>query len=402
VRVSLAIVATSMALLAVGCDGGDEGRSTSAASTTVSPSTAPPDAAGDLAAAALALTPVADVDAPTAMAVRDGDTALYLTEQAGRVRAVREGALDREPVLDLTERVQSGGEQGLLGLAFSPDGSKLYVHYSDRTQAGDNQIDEYEMVGDVADPSSRRPLLTVETLQPNHNGGQLAFGPDDLLYVGLGDGGGAADRGEGHAPEGNGQSLDTRLGKILRIDPEPSADLPYTIPPDNPFADGGGRPEIWAYGLRNPWRFSFDRTTGDLWIGDVGQNAWEEIDFMPKGVGAGANYGWPRLEGSQPFNGEPPAAAVAPIFEYPNPDEGCSVTGGFVYGGTRIPELRDAYVFADYCEGELRALTQENGRVTAERRLGVSASNIAAFGEDGEGELYVLSQGEGLLRVDRG
>jgi glucose/arabinose dehydrogenase len=392
-------------LFAVACDGGgdDSTRSkseptitTTAPATTAAPSTAP----DDLNAAAVTLTPVTQVEAPTAMAVRDGDTALYVAEQEGRVLAVRDGALDRQPVLDLGDRVQAGGEQGLLGIAFSPDGSKLYVHYSDATNNGDNQVDEYTMQGGVADPGSRRPLITVETLQANHNGGQLAFGPDDLLYIGLGDGGAAADEGPGHAEGGNGQSLDTLLGKILRIDPNPSGDRPYTIPSDNPFADGGGRPEIWAYGLRNPWRFSFDRDTGDLWIGDVGQNAWEEIDYMPAGQGAGANYGWARYEGNHPFSGEEIEGTVPALFEYPNPDQGCSVTGGFVYRGARIPNLRGAYVFADYCEGEVRALRQENGQVAAERFLDVSAANIAAFGEDDAGELYVLSQGDGLLRID--
>jgi glucose/arabinose dehydrogenase len=346
------------------------------------------------------LTPVAEVSAPTAAAVRAGDSSLYVAEQAGVVRAVRDGALDPQPALDIGNRTLNGGEQGLLGLAFSPDGSKLYVHYSDRTNNGDNQVDEFTMSGNAADPSSRRPLLTVETLQANHNGGQLAFGPDGFLYIGLGDGGGAGDRGEGHAPGGNGQSLDTLLGKILRIDPRPSGDAPYTIPPDNPFARDGGRPEIWAYGLRNPWRFSFDGETGDLWIGDVGQNAWEEIDFVPAGEGAGANYGWARLEGNHPFDGEAPPDAVPAIFEYPNPDEGCSVTGGFVYRGERIANLRGAYVFADYCTAELRALVQTDGTVVAERSLNVSSENVQAFGQDGDGELYVLSAGQGLLRID--
>jgi glucose/arabinose dehydrogenase len=395
------VVIAVLALAGSACDESDDDDPTmSTRSAETSGATTSSNPAGDLDAVRIVLSPVADVESPTAMAVRDGDTSLYVAEQAGLVRAVRDGALDPEPVLDLTNRVQSGGEQGLLGLAFSPDGSRLYVHYSDRTNGGDNQIDEYQVEESVADPSSRRPILTVETLQANHNGGQLAFGPDGLLYIGLGDGGAAADRGEGHASGGNGQSLETLLGKILRIDPTASAGEPYAIPADNPFADGGGRPEIWAYGLRNPWRFAFDRETDDLWIGDVGQNAWEEIDFMPAGEGAGANYGWARLEGTHPFEGEPPADAVAPIFEYPNPNQGCSVTGGFVYRGARIPDLEGAYVFADYCEGELRALTQRGGQVTAERLLGVRAENVAAFGEDGDGELYVLSQGDGLLRVD--
>jgi glucose/arabinose dehydrogenase len=399
----------ALVTLVAACDGnGDESSGTRAkpATTTAPPTTEPPNPAApstapaDLDAAAVTLTPVAQVEAPTAMAVREGDTALYVAEQEGRVRAVRDGALDQQAVLDVSDRVQAGGEQGLLGIAFSPDGSKLYVHYSDATSNGDTRVEEYAMTDGTADPGSRREVLAVEQPQANHNGGQLAFGPDDLLYIGLGDGGAAADEGAGHAEGGNGQSLDTLLGKILRIDPNPSDDRPYSIPSDNPFADGGGRPEIWAFGLRNPWRFSFDRETADLWIGDVGQNAWEEIDYMPAGQGEGANYGWARYEGNHPFSGAEIPDTVPALFEYPNPGEGCSVTGGFVYRGTRIANLVGAYVFADYCEGQVRALRQENGRVAVERFLDVSAANVAAFGQDNEGELYVLSQGEGLLRID--
>jgi glucose/arabinose dehydrogenase len=347
----------------------------------------------------LQLTPVADIEAPTAMAARAGDSTLYVAEQNGRVVAVRDGVIDSKPVLDIEKRVETARrEEGLLGLAFSPDGSKLYVHYTFRNN--DVQIDEYEMDGSIADPSSRRPILTVDKPQPNHNGGQLAFGPDGLLYIGLGDGGGQADRSRGHAPGGNGQSLDTLLGKLVRIDPTASGDGPYTIPPDNPFAGGGGRPEIWAYGLRNPWRFSFDRETGDLWIGDVGQSAWEEIDFMSAGEGAGANYGWARLEGSRPFDGEAPPEAVPPIFEYPNPGDGCAVIGGFVYRGHRIPDLVGAYLFSDFCEGQLRVLRRENGEVAVEWLFDLSAASVAAFGQDNDGEIFVLSQGDGLLRLD--
>ncbi len=391
-----------LALFAVACDGGggDDSSKPKTQPATTEPSTTEATAPADLDAAAVTLTPVAQVEAPTAMAVRDDHPPLYVAEQVGRVRVIIDGVLREEPTLDISDRTQSGGEEGLLGIAFSPDGTKLYVHYSDATNNGDNQVDEYTMQGDTADPGSRRPIITVETLQANHNGGQLAFGPDDLLYIALGDGGGAADNGEGHAPGGNGQSLDTLLGKILRIDPNPSGDMPYTIPADNPFASGGGRPEIWAYGLRNPWRFSFDRETGDLWIGDVGQNAYEEVDFVPAGQGAGANYGWARYEGNHPFSGDEISGTVPAIFEYPNPDQGCSVTGGFVYRGTRIPNLVGAYVFADYCQGDVRALTQENGEVAVERFLDVNAANIAAFGQDNDGELYVLSQGDGLLRID--
>jgi glucose/arabinose dehydrogenase len=350
----------------------------------------------------VALTPVGNVGSATAMAVRPGDATLYVAEQDGHVRAVRDGLVDPRSTLDISDRVTlERREQGLVGLAFSPDGSKLYVHYTDGTNEGANQLDEYAMDGRTAVRSSRRPVLTIGTLQPNHNGGQLAFGPDGLLYIGVGDGGAAGDRGPGHAPEGNGQSLDTLLGKILRIDPAPAGDQPYTVPADNPFAArDGGRPEIWAYGLRNPWRFSFDRETGDLWLADVGQSAWEEVDYAPAGTGSGANYGWARFEGTHPFDGVAPPNAIPPVFEFPNPDEGCAVTGGFVYRGTEIPDLAGDYVFADYCTGELRALRMENGQLTGDRFLGVAQPWLASFGQDNDGELYVVTQHDGLFRLD--
>jgi glucose/arabinose dehydrogenase len=395
-----------VAVLVAACSGGG-GRHRARGSTGPSGSTAASSApgttasgGGDLNAARVKLTPVAELEAATSMTVRAGDTALYVAEQAGRVRAVRDGGLDPRPVLDIRNRTMNSGEEGLLGLAFSRDGSKLYVHYSDSTHGGDNQLDEYEMRGGVADPSTRRPILTVATLQPNHNGGQLAFGPDGHLYIGLGDGGAAGDQGPGHAAGGNGQSRDTLLGKMLRIDPSPSGPKPYSIPADNPFAKGGGKPEIWAYGLRNPWRFSFDRETRDLWIADVGQNAWEEVDFVPAGQGAGFNFGWNRLEGNHRFAGDPPAGAKPPIYEYSHDNGDCSITGGFVYRGGKIPNLRGAYVFSDYCNGAIRALVQRGGKVTTERDLGVKANDVASFGQDADGELYVLSQSTGLLRID--
>ncbi|HEY3095434.1 MAG TPA: PQQ-dependent sugar dehydrogenase [Acidimicrobiia bacterium] len=344
------------------------------------------------------LTPVARVEDPTAFATRRGDSALYITEQIGRVRAVRDGQLASDPVIDLTDVVGSGGERGLLGLTFSADGTKLYVHYTNKS--GDTRLDEYTMSGPTADPGSRRQLLAAPGLQPNHNGGQLSFGPDGLLYLGLGDGGGAGDSGTGHAPGGNGQSLDTLLGKILRIDPTPSGGRQYTIPPDNPFADGGGQPEIWVYGLRNPWRFTWDRETSDLWIADVGQNAWEEIDFVAGGKAAGLNFGWNRLEGNHQFSGNPPPNAVPPIFEYPLSGGTCAAIGGYVYRGAKIPALAGAYLYSDYCASSIRAIVQQGGRVTDQRDLGISGNRVTAFGEDQDGEVYVLSQGDGLQRID--
>jgi glucose/arabinose dehydrogenase len=348
----------------------------------------------------VALTKLVDLKGTTAMALRAGDPALYVTEQVGRVRAVRAGAVDPTPVLDVTRRVASGGERGLLGLTFSRDGSHLYVDFTN--VEGDTRVEEYAMRGSVADPASRRELLAIGQPQPNHNGGDVTIGPDGMLWISTGDGGGGGDRGPGHAPGGNGQSLATLLGKLLRIDPTPSAGRAYSIPPDNPFATGGGRPEIWAYGLRNPWRFSFDRATGDLWIGDVGQNEWEEIDRLPAGTGAGSNFGWNRLEGTHEYAGRAPANAVPPVFEYSHSTDAgsCAVTGGFVYRGRRIPGLVGAYVFVDDCAGHVRALRVRDGEVTVERDLGVRLRSVSSFGQDANGELYLLSQSDGIQRLD--
>ncbi|MFN8036997.1 MAG: PQQ-dependent sugar dehydrogenase [Acidimicrobiia bacterium] len=411
-RTAHAVIAT--ALLAAACSSSKHAAttSTSAHSTTTSTKTSTTGsrsttstttrapsipAAGDLAQARVKLTELAPVERPTAFATRRGDSSLYVTEQAGRIRAIRAGRLDPTPVLDLRDTISSAGERGLLGLAFSPDGTKLYVDYTNLN--GDTRVDEYEMRGTLASRATRRELLAIPQPQPNHNGGQLAFGPDGMLYVGMGDGGAADDQGPGHVAGGNAQSRDVLLGKILRVDPRRSATAPYTIPPDNPYAHGGGRPEVWAIGLRNPWRFSFDRQTHDLWIGDVGQNQWEEIDFAPGTSARGANFGWNRFEGTHPYRDPAVSGTIAPILEYPH-DGRCSVTGGYVYRGSRIPALVGAYLYADYCGHDIRAFTQRDGKAVGDRALGIGAGNIASFGEDGDGELYVLSQGDGVLRID--
>jgi glucose/arabinose dehydrogenase len=400
-RTAILVGALVVALAAVACGGGhDDDPAPSSGSRSSRPPTSTAggeDAQARLDGAAITLTQVADLDDLTGLAVRPDDSTLYVIEQIGRVRAVRDGTLVDEPVLDISDRVTCCGEQGLLGIAFSPAGDRLYLHYSNPD--GDNQVDEYEVDGDTVDASTRREVITAEGLQANHNGGQLAFGPDGYLYIGLGDGGGAGDQGQGHAEGGNGQSLDSLLGKILRIDPTPSGDRPYTIPDDNPFADGGGRPEIFVYGLRNPWRFSFDQESGDLWIGDVGQNAWEEVDFLPAGEGAGANFGWNLREGTNEYRGSPPEGHVEPILDYANPDEGCTVIGGYVYRGTRIPDLDGAYLYTDYCDGTIHAVVQQGGAVVAERPIFNGPTTITAFGQDNDGELYVLTQDDGLLRV---
>ena len=339
------------------------------------------------------LTQVATLDQPLALATRAGDAALYVAEKTGRVRAIRSGAVDATPVLDLAGSVATGSEQGLLGLAFSPDGALLYVDYTDR--AGDTHVVEFRMAGGRADAATRRELLFVDQPFANHNGGELIFGPDAMLYVGLGDGGSSND------PQNNAQRLDTLLGKLLRIDPRPSGGQPYTIPADNPFVSTqGARRELWTVGLRNPWRFSFDRATGDVWIGDVGQNRREEVDFRSAGTAAGSNFGWARLEGTLTVSGSPPAGAVPPILEYDTADPNCAVTGGYVYRGGRIAGFGGAYVYGDFCGGRVLAARQESGRIVERRDLDLPVPQLSSFGEDGGGELYALSLSGGLFRLD--
>jgi glucose/arabinose dehydrogenase len=321
---------------------------------------------------------------PLALAVREGDPALYIAEKTGRIVALDGERSEPRVVLDITGEVSLGSEQGLLGIAFSPDGDFLYINYTDT--AGHTHVTEFAFSDDGADLGSRRDVLFVEQPFSNHNGGNLVFGPDGYLYIGLGDGGSAGD------PQGNGQSLSTLLGKMVRISPRPSGNAPYTVPRDNPFVGRARtRPEIWAYGLRNPWRYSFDRETGDLWIGDVGQGSREEIDVEPDRSRGGLNFGWDALEGTLAFEGaEPPENAVPPVFEYPTAD-GCAVTGGYVYRGTEIPDLVGAYVFGDFCHGRLEAFVLRNGRAVGHRELGPVVSNLASFGEDADGELYAVS-----------
>jgi glucose/arabinose dehydrogenase len=340
------------------------------------------------------LTKIATLDSPLAMATRTGDPALYIAEKTGRVRAIRDGQVDFEAVLDVSGKVSLGSEQGLLGLAFSPDGEFLYVNYTDLN--GDTRVIEYVMGDRNARAGSARQVLQVDQPYSNHNGGNLVFGPDGFLYIGLGDGGSGGD------PHDNGQSLGTKLGKMLRIDPRPSGGKAFGVPGDNPFrAQEGADPAIWAYGLRNPWRYSFDRETGDLWVGDVGQNAREEIDFQPADSDGGENYGWNRLEGTEPYTGSPPEGVVRPVHDYPT-GEGCAVTGGYVYRGAAVENLYGAYLFGDFCAGFIRGIVLDGREVVQEREFDVQVSGLASFGEDQEGELYALSLGGSVYRFEQG
>ena len=332
-----------------------------------------------LGSVAVRLETLVELEEPIAMAVRQGDDTLYVAERVGRVRAVRNGRVRPRPILDITDRISVGGERGLLGVAFSRDGNVLYVSYTD--VEGDSRVVAHRMRGGRAVDGGRRQLLAVAQPYANHNGGNVTLGPDGMLYVGLGDGGAGGD------PQSNAQNPATLLGKLVRLDPRDGS-----APPDNPFTDDPAyRPEIYAVGLRNPWRFSFDRKTGDLWIGDVGQDSIEEVNVVGPRRSAGANYGWDLFEGSQPFEGTTlPPRSVVPVIEYETGDVGCSVTGGYVYRGRAIPELRGAYVYSDYCSGWIRAVRVRNGKVVDTAELGES-SEVASFGEDRDGELYVLS-----------
>jgi glucose/arabinose dehydrogenase len=352
-----------------------------------------PAAAADLAAARLRLIPViSGLSTPVAIAWRQGDSRMFVAEKPGRVRAILNGQI---VATVLTLSVSNGPEQGLLGITFSRDGTKLYVSYTDTN--GDSRIAEYKMQNGVANPATRRQLLFQDQPAGNHNGGKIFMGSDDLLYIAFGDGGGAGD------PNGNGQKLSTLLGKILRIDPRPTATKPYRIPPGNPFiGQAGKKPEIWMYGLRNPWQFSIDRGTGDMWIGDVGQHKWEEVDYAAAGQSAGANWGWRRFEGFEVFNaGTQAPGARDPLLVRSHDAGDCSITGGHVYRGTTIPLLQGAYVFADFCTGRLRAVVQANGVVTQSRLFGVMVPSITTFGQGPGGELYpTLRTGE-IYRLAR-
>jgi glucose/arabinose dehydrogenase len=325
------------------------------------------------------------------MAIRPGDTSLYVAEKEGRVVAIRDGHVDPQPVLDISGRVSQGSEQGLLGMAFSPDGGFLYVNYTDGN--GDTNVVEYVMNGGRARAGTARRVIFIDQPFSNHNGGNILFGPDGYLYIGMGDGGSQGD------PNGNGQNLGVLLAKMLRIDPRPSGNKAHGIPPDNPFVErSGARGEVWDYGLRNPWRFSFDRQTGDLWIGDVGGSEREEVDFERAGRG-GRDYGWSLMEGTVINTDDVPPGLVRPIYQYETGSDGtCAIIGGYVYRGTKIPGLVGAYLFSDNCGGKVNALRFVDGSVKQVRTLG-QAQSVSSFGEGQDGELYVLSLSGAVFRI---
>lgn len=329
-----------------------------------------------------AWTPILDgLDRPVDLQSSfDGSGRLFIIEKYGAIRIFKDAQLYDQPFLNIDNRVNArGNEMGLLGLAFHPnfeENGYFYVNYTG--EGGHTRISRFTANGDSADPNSEQILMVIDQPFENHNGGGVVFGPDGYLYLGLGDGGAGGD------PFKNGQNTDVLLGKLLRIDVN-NGD-PYSIPADNPFGN-----EVWAYGLRNPWRFSFDRATGDLWIGDVGQGEWEEVDYLPAGSLGGANFGWSIMEASYGYDGEAQPGLLLPAAEYShsNPYSGCSVTGGYVYRGS-MPEWNGVYLYGDYCEGTVWGLILSNGQWQSQV-LFEAGVTITSFGEDEAGELYLLS-----------
>jgi len=399
-RCALSILAVLSSLPFTGCGGASD-------STSPDPVTTP-SPGGSCSATPVSGQPALRVDLVVSGLERPVDlqtpgdrSRLFVLEQRGRIRLLRGRTLVATPFLDITDRVGSGGsEQGLLGLAFHPrfpENGRFFVNYTDRR--GDTHIAEFRAAAsaDTADPGTERTILTQDQPFSNHNGGQLAFGSDGFLYIGLGDGGSGGD------PLGSGQDLGSLLGKLLRIDVD--AAQPYGVPGSNPFLSRtGARPEIWALGLRNPWRFAFDRLTGDLFIGDVGQGAVEEVDAEPAPRRGGQNYGWNFTEGSRcfsPSSGCPTAGITFPVLEYGHGD-GCSITGGVVYRGCRMPGYAGTYFYGDFCTGFVRSFRLEGGRATDARDFTSQVGtrrNLAAFGLDAEGEVYLLELSGSVYQI---
>ncbi len=392
-------LALALLVTATAC-GGDDGEARPSDTTApvveptpLTPTTVPVTDVTTLAGVEVGLEPVATLDQPTAMAVRPGvpDRA-YVAQRAGEVVDLDLTTGDATTVLDLSDETTTDGERGVLGLAASPSGEHLYVSSTDLN--GDSRVAEYTLGPDGAvDPASRRVVFNLDQPFANHNGGNIVFGPDGYLYLGLGDGGSQGD------PLGAGQDPDQLQGSLIRIDPRGEGGSAYAIPADNPFVgEEGARPEVWLKGVRNPWRFSFDPATGDLWIGDVGGDRQEEVDWLPAGpdgtgAGRGANLGWSEMEGDAPLeDGVEPDDHTPPVLTYPHDDGGCSVTGGVVYRGEAIPDLAGAYLYGDNCLPDVRALALDRGtgEVLDDAVVATGAGAPVSFGVDATGEVYLL------------
>ncbi len=393
-------------LLAAGCGSSDPGNTDVKAPTVTAPSTttqAPqPNQPTGNGNGGVKLTKVGDFEEPLYVTQPPGDDQdLFVVQRGGQIRVVRDGKTLPAPFLDVGNKITTGfNEQGLLSMAFAPDYQKsgrFYVYYTDTN--GDIKVVEYRRsAGDPlkADPASARQLLGIEhSANDNHNGGLLLFGLDGSLYIGVGDGGAAGD------PQRNGQNLGVLLGKILRIDPRPSGGKPYGVPKDNPFVGrSGARPEIFDYGLRNPWRFSFDPVSGSMLIADVGQDRFEEVDDLPRGKHAGANLGWSAFEGDARFNEDQKApGAVAPILTYGR-DRGCSITGGYVVRDPDLTTLYGRYVYGDFCIGKLYSFVPSLPKAADDKPLGPTVPALSSFGVDNAGHVYAVSLEGAVYRLD--
>jgi glucose/arabinose dehydrogenase len=401
VLVALALAAA----LSIAACGGSSGSAQRTMTATETAAQVAPDAARP--GGKLALEQIGDFDHPTYIAGAPGyPRLLFVVEQAGRVEVLNGGKRVGRPFLDIRSRVDyDGAERGLLSIAFPPDykaSGRFYVYYVDK--GGSIEIDEYQRQSPTrAAPKSRRTVITIpHPVNANHNGGQMQFLGEDL-YFGTGDGGAAGD------PPNNAQNKDVLLGKLLRIDPQPAEGKPYSVPPSNPFVGGPGRAEIYSYGLRNPFRFSFDSVTDPqeprIVIGDVGQNKFEEVDYTTVAAARGANFGWDAIEGFAPYeeedSGTPdPGGTAKPIFAYPHSRDGsCSVIGGYVVADHSLPSLYGRYIYADYCEGQLRALTPHLRHASGDHKLGLAVPSPTSFGEDDAHHLYVASQDGPVYRL---
>ena len=388
-RIVRSALALAVGLSLAGCGSGGSGHSTAVAATT---------AAGH-GKHGLRLVRVGNFDQPLGVTAASGDRSrTYVVQRTGQVMLLLNGHKQAQPFLDVSASITTGfDEQGLLGLAFPSDYAKSGLFYVDFTSKnGDIKIVQFHRSStnaNLADPSSAHTLLTIEhSAHENHNGGQLAFGPEGDLYIGVGDGGSEDD------PENNGQNTDTLLGKILRI--APTAAGGYTIPAGNPFAgQAGKRPEIWAYGLRNPWRFSFDRATGDMIVGDVGQDQQEEVDFIPAGTGAGANYGWSVWEGDRRNKPGTAPGAVFPVLVARHSAGYCAIIGGYVVRDRSLPSLYGRYLFGDFCRPKIESVKLSRGKAGAPQATGLEVSATSSFGQDAAGHVYVSSLNGPVYRI---
>ena len=400
VAVSTAVSSPSAEAAATTTEASAETSAAATPTTSASPAATTPVATttpGPLGDPVVTLTQLGSFAQPVEVSWRPTDGTMYVVEQAGRIVMMTDGQ-PGAVALDMTDLTNAEGERGLLGLAIAKDGTLAYVNYTNND--GNTRIDEYAVNADgTFDPATRREVLGFDQPYPNHNGGDLVFGPDNMLYIGTGDGGAGGD------PDRRALNLGEWLGKMLRIDPHPSAGAAYTVPADNPFVGvDGARPEIWSIGFRNPWRFSFDRATNDLWVADVGQNQWEEVDvaWAADGGGKGMSFGWSAMEGNHQFNADQSAeGALPPIHEYEHVGNDCSISGSALYRGSAIPALVGWYVFADYCSGQVRALQIVDRAVAKQVPLGKEA-NVTAVSEGPDGELYVVTSDGPIYAITPG